>query len=277
MGVRPPGAAKLALLLACLLLHSQPASTKSWSKKGGGSTRRKYRDKAAAAAGRGGGGGGGAGGAGGGGGRGAEVGGKTDQIPWEQLAPMPATAAAAVGAAAAADAPLGLADPLGLPAEFWGRGWQRSPLHLRPPAGQPNRLAELMDMDGGDLDRLLGGEEPLELGRNAKFVMDGRKGKSSPGTRLTSQMAREMYQKRATLVVDQMEKVWPPVANLTERVEAAFGVQTEVNMYLTPPDARGFNCHFDFEDVFILQVRGSKVSRGLQLQSLWVIPTAAVS
>ena len=44
------------------------------------------------------------------------------------------------------------------------------------------------------------------------------------------------------------------VTALARGVEAGFGVRTEVNMYLTPPEARGFNPHFDFEDVFILQV-----------------------
>ena len=33
--------------------------------------------------------------------------------------------------------------------------------------------------------------------------------------------------------------------------------ELQVNAYLTPPDSRGFNKHFDTHDVFVLQILGS--------------------
>ena len=119
------------------------------------------------------------------------------------------TAAAAVGS----DGPLGVPDPLGLPGDFWRISWQQAPRHLRPPPGQPNRLQPLMDWDAGDFSRLMGGDYDLELGRNAKFVLDGRKGKAKAGIKLTNEMAKEMYLKRATLGNPERlrTELWPAI------------------------------------------------------------------
>ena len=40
--------------------------------------------------------------------------------------------------------------------------------------------------------------------------------------------------------------------------QRALRFYSSINMYVTPPSARGFDVHFDYEDVIIIQVHGSK-------------------
>ena len=70
--------------------------------------------------------------------------------------------------------------------------------------------------------------------------------------------AQDGYGRGATLVLNRLEKFWPPCTALAKEVEAALQVYTSLNMYFTPPKSRGFDPHFDYEDVFIVQVQGVK-------------------
>lgn len=70
--------------------------------------------------------------------------------------------------------------------------------------------------------------------------------------------AQDGYGRGATLVLNRLEKFWAPCTALAKEVEAALQVYTSLNMYFTPPKSRGFDPHFDYEDVFIVQVQGVK-------------------
>jgi len=93
-------------------------------------------------------------------------------------------------------------------------------------------------------------------GGNVKLVMDGRQGRAEG--RLSFAQLVEYWEMGATVVFDQLERHWPPITNLASQIERWSGVRTEVNMYRTPPNARGFGAHYDFEDVLILQLNGTK-------------------
>ena len=170
---------------------------------------------------------------------------ETDKVPWATLGRL------SLGDDAAA-----AAGPLGMPADFWQRRWEREPTHIRWPAGA---FAQLFEGEE-DLEQLLSDaildDKPFELGKNVKVVLDGRKGRAS-GI-LDFEKLQEFFSMRATVVFDGVEKSWKPVRRLAKRVERWAGVRAEVNMYRTPPEARGFGAHYDFEDVFIVQVQGSK-------------------
>ena len=116
----------------------------------------------------------------------------THQIPWAQLARLAPAAPGPPGL------PLAGGDPLGLPEGFWGRHWGREAVVVRRGAGA---LRPLMDWDRGDVALLLRDHE-FELGRNGKFVLDGRRGRQE-GARLTIEEVRAKYAMRATIAMGE--------------------------------------------------------------------------
>jgi hypothetical protein len=61
-----------------------------------------------------------------------------------------------------------------------------------------------------------------------------------------------------TLVLDQMNKKDLKLGQLCRILATEFNHNFQTNMYLTPPNGRGFGAHWDNHDVFILQVAGTK-------------------
>jgi lysine-specific demethylase/histidyl-hydroxylase NO66 len=61
-----------------------------------------------------------------------------------------------------------------------------------------------------------------------------------------------------TLVLDQLHQHDPKLALLCRLLAAELGHRFQTNLYLTPPNGKGFSPHWDNHDVFILQVLGCK-------------------
>ena len=62
----------------------------------------------------------------------------------------------------------------------------------------------------------------------------------------------------ATLVLQGLHRVWPPVRAFTQALVADLGHPVQVNAYVTPPASQGFAPHYDTHDVFVLQIAGAK-------------------
>ncbi|HYN68481.1 MAG TPA: cupin domain-containing protein [Ornithinibacter sp.] len=62
----------------------------------------------------------------------------------------------------------------------------------------------------------------------------------------------------ATIVLQALHRTWPPVADAAQGLAADLGHPVQVNAYVTPPQNRGFDDHYDVHDVFVLQVTGEK-------------------
>ncbi|MFD3440474.1 cupin domain-containing protein [Streptomyces sp. NPDC058685] len=62
----------------------------------------------------------------------------------------------------------------------------------------------------------------------------------------------------ATLVLQALQRTWGPVADLCARLSAELGHPVQANGYVTPPQNRGFDDHYDVHDVFVLQIEGTK-------------------
>lgn len=70
---------------------------------------------------------------------------------------------------------------------------------------------------------------------------------------------RLMEEKRASLVIDKIQNIWPSVRRLAAMMEQAFSSPAGTNLYITPKAAQGFDPHFDAHDVFVVQVYGRKL------------------
>ncbi|MGW8354649.1 cupin domain-containing protein [Streptomyces wedmorensis] len=62
----------------------------------------------------------------------------------------------------------------------------------------------------------------------------------------------------STLVLQALQRTWEPVTDLAARLGTELGHPVQANAYVTPPQNRGFDDHYDVHDVFVLQVTGSK-------------------
>jgi ribosomal protein L16 Arg81 hydroxylase len=71
------------------------------------------------------------------------------------------------------------------------------------------------------------------------------------------QVRAEMKQ-GATLVLEAVQRLWGPIAQLSRLFEQHFHCPAPVNLYCTPPGAQGFQPHFDVQNVFVLQLHGTK-------------------
>ncbi|MCU1444427.1 cupin domain-containing protein [Cryobacterium sp.] len=65
----------------------------------------------------------------------------------------------------------------------------------------------------------------------------------------------------ATLVLQGLHRTWAPLAEFTRQLVADLGHPVQVNAYITPASARGFDPHYDVHDVFVIQIAGEKTWR----------------
>ncbi|WP_396020164.1 cupin domain-containing protein [Arthrobacter sp. ISL-69] len=62
----------------------------------------------------------------------------------------------------------------------------------------------------------------------------------------------------ATLVLQALHRTWEPVTDFSSRLSTELGHPVQANAYITPPQNRGFDDHYDVHDVFVLQIEGTK-------------------
>ncbi|WP_031044648.1 cupin domain-containing protein [Streptomyces sp. NRRL F-5650] len=62
----------------------------------------------------------------------------------------------------------------------------------------------------------------------------------------------------ATLVLQALHRTWEPIGGFVAALGAELGHPVQANAYVTPPQNRGFDDHYDVHDVFVLQIRGTK-------------------
>lgn len=62
----------------------------------------------------------------------------------------------------------------------------------------------------------------------------------------------------ATLVLQALHRTWEPVSDFSTRLSTELGHPVQANAYITPPQNRGFDDHYDVHDVFVLQIEGTK-------------------
>lgn len=65
----------------------------------------------------------------------------------------------------------------------------------------------------------------------------------------------------ATLVLQGLNRFWPPLGDLCRRLSSEVGHPVFANAYLTPPSARGFDAHNDPYHAWLMQCEGSKTWR----------------
>ncbi|XVV09002.1 cupin domain-containing protein [Actinoplanes sp. CA-131856] len=152
------------------------------------------------------------------------------------------------------------------PGKFAAAYWGRAPLL--------SRAAELAGPDGfADLLSPAAVDELLSRhGLRTPFLRVAQKGTVLPAGRFTGgggagaeigdqvidDKVMRLYAEGATLVLQGLHRLWPPLIDYSRRLGAELRRPLQVNAYLTPPQSQGFSTHYDTHDVFVLQVDGTK-------------------
>ncbi|MFD0823193.1 cupin domain-containing protein, partial [Micromonospora zhanjiangensis] len=170
-------------------------------------------------------------------------------------------------ASAAAAAPGVLARCVAVePDKFAAAHWGRAPLLSRA-AELPNRSGFTDLLSPADADELLsrrGLRTPfLRIAKDGELLPAARfTGPGGAGAEITDQVLDEkvldLYAGGATLVLQGLHRIWPPLVDFTRDLSTALRQPLQVNAYLTPAGSQGFATHYDTHDVFVLQVDGRK-------------------
>jgi hypothetical protein len=138
--------------------------------------------------------------------------------------------------------------------------WGREPLLSQHPQGFSDLLS------AADVDELI-----AERGIRTPFFRVISGGRPVAGTTRTAaagsrrindlvspDAVREAYAGGATLILNSLHRIHPPLVRFCRALTAELGHGTQCNAYVTPPGSQGFAPHHDTHDVFVLQVDGSK-------------------
>lgn len=130
----------------------------------------------------------------------------------------------------------------------------------------PGSLAGLLSLD--DVDHLLTSTAlrtpALRVARNGTVLPGSSftRAASLAGQPMTGlvdgQKVLALFEDGASLVLQGLQRYWPPLADLVARLEQALGHPCQANAYLTPPGSQGFALHKDTHDVFVFQTHGRK-------------------
>ena len=151
------------------------------------------------------------------------------------------------------------------PDKFADAYWGRQPLLSRAGELPGSGFADLLSP--ADVDELLS-----RRGLRTPFIRVAERGTVLPASRFTGsgglgaeigdQVAddkiMQLYAGGATLVLQGLHRIWPPLIDFTRRLADELRQPLQVNAYLTPPGSQGFSTHYDTHDVFVLQVDGTK-------------------
>ncbi|MFE5672694.1 cupin domain-containing protein [Agromyces sp. NPDC056523] len=148
--------------------------------------------------------------------------------------------------------------------EFAHRYWGREPL-----------LSTASELEGG-FDDLFSAEAVDELltrrGVRTPFIRMAHEGavlapsaytaSGGFGAEIADQVSSDKvlaeFAGGATIVLQGLHRLWPPIIEFTRALVADLGHPVQVNAYVTPPSSQGFEPHYDTHDVFVLQVSGEK-------------------
>lgn len=165
-----------------------------------------------------------------------------------------------------------MGDLLSLPEEtFWGEASERRVVHCRGASGRLSDLFPLSRLDPLLTENLTvysGADEPAAPLRNLKDITLLQRVERD-GAFWTQRWGRENgsvplpvlhigFARGYSLLVNEMEKRVPSFASLCQSLEAWAGVPCNANLYVTPRGGRGFELHYDWMDVIVLQLVGSK-------------------
>ena len=116
-------------------------------------------------------------------------------------------------------------------------------------------------MTWGDLNGILASQMArVRLAKDGALVPPDRyyDERLRDGKGLNSAALAEELRQGATLIVDGIDDVHPPIRRLATELERESGESVLVNLYAGWGDSKGFDLHWDDHDVIVIQILGRK-------------------
>lgn len=135
--------------------------------------------------------------------------------------------------------------------EFRARYWEQQPLVIH--RGTPDYYGDLFSLKEFD-DAITRDPSYVKVADAPTMKVASYKTEMVKGLEAVLADMRE----GCTLILDQLHKKNPKMGKLCRTLGPEFGHPFQSNLYLTPPNGKGFRPHWDNHDVFILQIVGSK-------------------
>lgn len=110
-------------------------------------------------------------------------------------------------------------------------------------------------LSGSDVDELIA---ERGLGKSSFRMVKAGNTVLGVSDSLDPEAIREHFADGATLVLESLHRIHPPLVRFCRRLAIDLGHRTQCNAYITPPGSQGFAAHYDTHDVFVLQVEGHK-------------------
>lgn len=130
---------------------------------------------------------------------------------------------------------------------FLPKHFTRLPFSL---PGGAKKLKHLLDWKMVE-DVMNSGKSVLRIVRDGVMIKDYVEN-------MTFDEAREFHQKGHTLLLRFAEKSSPALKEVCEDFKKSFHTEVDIQLYCTPEGHNAFGWHYDVEEVFILQTKGSK-------------------
>ena len=135
--------------------------------------------------------------------------------------------------------------------EFRARYWERAPLIIH--RGDPDYYGDLFTLQ--DFDRSIRGGTGYVKTAEATAKKQARHQGTGPA--VNERVLTDMRDGH-TLILDAMQEYNAKLGQLCRMLGQETSYRYQTNIYLTPPQGKGFMPHWDNHDVFVLQVLGSK-------------------
>lgn len=130
---------------------------------------------------------------------------------------------------------------------FLPKHFTRLPFSLPGGAKNFNHLLDWKMVE----DVLNSGKSVLRIVRDGVMIKDYVEN-------MTFDEAREFHKKGHTLLLRFAEKSSPSLKEICEDFKKSFHTDVDIQLYCTPEGHNAFGWHYDVEEVFILQTKGSK-------------------
>jgi hypothetical protein len=136
---------------------------------------------------------------------------------------------------------------------YWGRKW------LQIERNGQDYFRHLVSLS--DLEQIL---FDTEHARDGVDAAGGFKRDNKPAGASSRSMPRDFINawfQGETLIFRSLDRRLPALSEFARQLEWDLSCGVKCNLYLSPPNSKGFEAHYDTHDIFILQVLGSKYWR----------------
>lgn len=145
------------------------------------------------------------------------------------------------------------------PADFLKDYWEERPLNL--PGSDTKAFRALLSL--ADIEKILGGlgQKPILFTVASADKEVKRSDYETDKGVVDVVRLFQLFGEGFTLILNRLHTQHEPLGRFCDDIARTLSAPVQCNVYLSPPNGKGFKPHYDTHDVFIVQLDGSKTWR----------------